>query len=277
MDAVFVLNTVLDYLLLVVCGSVTTTPLRRGRALLSGGIGGGYAVLSLVPGFSFLGNFFWQLVFTVVLCLIAFGAGRQLIRQSVVLLLLAAAFSGIVLLLTEMFSAPKAFVGARVYYPVSLGVLLLTGGGACGLLKWSLGRLGHHGGDIAVVEIQQGGRSVSLHALRDTGNTLRDPVSGAQVLVTDWTVLRRLLPEVPVEAAMFSDPASLVQQLGKLAPEVHTRLIPYKAVGVAHGLLVAMRPEKIKVAGKEENLLLAFSPVLVSDGGGYEALLGGAI
>lgn len=68
--------------------------------------------MSLLPGFRFLGSLFWELIFGAVLCLVAFGPGRGIIRRSVVFLLLAAAFSGIVLVLTELFSAPAALVGS---------------------------------------------------------------------------------------------------------------------------------------------------------------------
>lgn len=275
LDVVLLLNGVLDYLLLMVCGSVTASPIRRTRAALAGGLGGIYAAVSLVPGFSFLGNLLWQMVFAALLCLTAFGPGRCLLRQSVVLWLLAAAFSGIVLLMTELFSAPAALVGSRVYYPVSFGVLVLTAGGAYSLMRWGLGRLRHHGGDVVQVEIIQNGRKAVLNALRDTGNTLRDPVSGCQVLVADWTVLRRLLPETELERTQFSNPVLLMEWLRQTVPDMHTRLIPYKTVGVEHGMLLAMRPQEVKISGKREMLLLAFSPVPVSDGGGYEALLGG--
>ena len=40
-------------------------------------------------------------------------------------------------------------------------------------------------------------------------------------------------------------------------------------------MLLALRPEWMQVDGKEEKMLVAFSPVTVSDGGGYQALLGG--
>ena len=149
LDQVLLLNGLVDYLLLVACGSVTATPLRRRRILVAALLGGGYGAMSLLPGFRFLGSLFWELIFGAVLCLVAFGPGRGIIRRSVVFLLLAAAFSGIVLVLTELFSAPAALVGSRVYYPVSLGALVLTAGGTFGLMKWGLSRMCHHGGDIA--------------------------------------------------------------------------------------------------------------------------------
>lgn len=277
LDLVVGLNGLLDYLLLCVCGRVTASPLRRWRIGLAAGIGGLYAALSLLPEFSFLGGLFWQIVFGVVLCLIAFGPGRGLIRRSVVLFLLAAAFSGLVLALTELFSAPGALVEGRVYYPISLGVLLLTGGGAYGVMKWGLSRMSHHGGDVAELEIALGENRVKLTALRDTGNTLRDPISGCQVLVADFSVLQKLLPQARLRQEQFSEPAGLMEQLRAYAPQAAFRLIPYKAVGVEHGLLLALRPEEVKIGGKREQLLVGFSPVRVSDGGGYEALLGGVV
>lgn len=277
LDLVIALNGLLDYLLLCVCGRVTGSVLHRGRLVLAAALGGGYAAMSLLPGFSFLGNLFWQLIFGGLLCLTAFGPGRCLLRQTAVLLLLAAAFSGLVLVLTELFSAPGALVGGRVYYPVSLGVLVLTGGVAYGLMKWGLSRLGHHGGDVAEMDMTLGGNRVRFSALRDTGNTLRDPISGCQVLVADWTLLQKLLPEEPLRQEQFLEPAGLMQRLTERVPRGALRLIPYKTVGVERGMLLALRPEEVRIEGRREQLLVGFSPVRISDGGGYEALLGGVI
>lgn len=271
LDQVVLLNALLDYLLLLTCGRVTASPIRRGRVAAVGLLGGIYGAVSLLrPS---LASLPWQLLVCLVLCLAAYGPGRLLLRRSVVLCLLAAAFSGIVLLLTELFSAPMALVGSRVYYPVTFGVLVLTGGGAYGLMKWALGRLEHQGGDVAETEICLRDRRVQITALRDTGNTLRDPVSGCPVMVCDGTLLKALLPEV--DRAELQDPAALLRRLRALAPETSPRLIPYKAVGVESGLLLALRPREVKVLGKRETVLLAFTPGTVSDGGGYQALLGG--
>jgi stage II sporulation protein GA (sporulation sigma-E factor processing peptidase) len=274
-DEVFVLNGLIDYLLLRVCAKLTLAPLRSGRILLAGILGGLYAVVSLLPGWTFLGNLLWRCVSTGGLCFVAFGSSPGLLRRSVVLILLAAAFSGLVLLLTELLSAPAALIGGAVYYPLSLGVLVLTAGGSYALISWGLGRLVQHGGDVEQVELTLLGRTLRFTALHDTGNTLRDPLSGCPVLVTDWQVLSELLPELSLTSENFLSPQALVPRLRQEKPELSPRLIPYKTVGVSHGLLLALRPEEVKISGKQETLLIAFSPVAVSDGGGYQALLGG--
>ena len=277
LDQAFLLNSLLDYLLLSACSTVTATPRNRPRLVLAAILGGLYAVGSLLPELRFLGKLGYQMLFAGALCLVAFGPERGLLRRIIVLLLLAAAFSGIVLVLTEVFSAPAALVGRRVYYPVSLGVLVLTAGGAFSLMRWALSRLGHQGGDIAEVTVFLAGREAALTALRDTGNTLRDPISGCPVLVADGDLLEWLLPGLRLPPGALEDPAALLEELGRERPDLRFRLIPYRTVGVSRGMLLALRPEDVYVNGKPEAMLVAFSPVPVSDGGGYKALLGGTL
>ena len=52
--------------------------------------------------------------------------------------------------------------------------------------------------------------------------------------------------------------------------------MPYRAVGVSHALLLAIKVDRAKV-GKEDYgpILVALSPTPLSDGGGYHALVGG--
>lgn len=274
LDGVFLINGFVDYLLLVVAGNLTGSPLRRTRILLAGAIGGIYGAVCLLPGWGFFGNVIWRGVVAVILCAAGFGVSRGLARQVAVLFLLTAAFSGLVLLLTELFSAPAAFVGNRVYYPLGMGTLVLTAGGAYGLISWALGRLEHHGGDIVPMMLEVQGRRAELTALRDTGNTLRDPITGERVAVVSRSVMKSLLPEL--DPALVDQPQLLFRRINEQYPGLRPRLLPYKTVGVAHGMLVGVRPEKVQVKGKRESLLIAFSAVEISDGGGYRALLGGS-
>lgn len=277
LDGVLVLNSLVDYLLLMVCGNVTGTPVRRKRVLLAGVLGGIYAIACLMPNLVFLDSMLCKVVVAWGLCFFAFGKRPGMLRRSLVLVLLAAAFSGVVLLLTEVFSAPASLIGSTVYYPVTLPVLVLTAGGACGLMQMALSRITHQGGDVVNVEVTLCGVRRAFTALRDTGNSLRDPVSGQGVMVADWNLLAAGLCEKELSRRSVEDPTLGLRQIMAMAPELKPRLIPYKTIGVSRGLLLAVCPEEIKVNGKREQLLLAFSAVPVSDGGGYEALIGGTL
>ena len=54
------------------------------------------------------------------------------------------------------------------------------------------------------------------------------------------------------------------------------RLLPYRAVGVECGMLLALRARQVRLNGRPQGgLLVALSPTPVDDGGTYQALIGG--
>ena len=132
----------------------------------------------------------------------------------------------------------------------------------------------HNGSETAALTLRLGAHTVRVTALRDTGNSLRDPVGRGRVLVADAGVLRRLLPQTPLTGEQLADPAAAMELLRLLRPEIRPRLLPYRAVGVESALLLAVpcicTEEKRK---RTHSVLVAFSPTPVSDGGLYDALM----
>ena len=63
----------------------------------------------------------------------------------------------------------------------------------------------------------------------------------------------------------------------QLAPQLHWRLLPYRAVGVK-GVLLAFQAKQVTLAGRViPRMTVALAPTPVSDGGGYSGLLGGVV
>ena len=118
------------------------------------------------------------------------------------------------------------------------------------------------------VELNWQGRQVKVMALKDTGNVLRDPLTGEQILVCSPDVGEELLG---VPEKMFSDPTSLLSS-GAL---VGFRLIPYHAVGQPNGLMIALRLNNVRIGGVQRNPLVAFAPERIGSGGSYRMLTGG--
>ena len=98
-DEVFLLNTMVDYLLLLSAARLTGEVLRRGRMALAALLGGLYAALSYLPGWGFLSHPLCKLASAVGMTLVAFGGSRRLLRVSLVFFGVAAAFGGGVLAL----------------------------------------------------------------------------------------------------------------------------------------------------------------------------------
>ena len=272
-DEVFVLNAAVDWLLLRTAVCLTGGGAGRGRLVLGAVFGGLYAALAAafpplasVPGrfLSFIG-----------LCLLSFGCRGPAWKSWLWFCGVCCAFAGLALLAAALLRTPLLLRGGRVYYRFS--GLLLIGLAAALRLLCALGLrcyARHRGGELAALEAELGGKRLRCTALRDNGNTLRDPVSGHGVIVVRWQLAACLLPEPVPDRAAFERPADLMEELRRTAPRLKTCLIPYRAVGTESGLLLTVRADRVRVDGRPAlTRLVAFSPTELSDGGVYEAVV----
>ena len=279
-DALFALNGALNYLMLLGSARLGGAPICRGRFLASAALGGLYAVACVVPGLLFLSGAPMKCLVFAAMILCAFGWKKTSLKLGLLFLLLSFAFCGVVMVMLNVLGVSLLLLNGAAYYPVSGRVLVLTAAAVYLLARLVFSRLAEHtGSELVPVELTAGERTVHLTALRDTGNTLKDPVTGKSVLVAEWQTVRGLLP-APVGAALtagqFARPEELLPQLARSAAGGRWRLIPYRTVGNTGGLLLAMRCDRVKVGKRvRKDGLVAFSPTGVSDGGPYTALIGG--
>lgn len=251
LDLVMILNFLVDLLLLLGTNRLSGFPSELKRLLPAALLGAVYSGACLLPGFRFLGNTLWRLVSLGLMAVLAFGWNRSALKRCGVFTLLSMALGGI-----------AAGLGQG-----SFSVLLLAGAGVWLLSRVAFG--GSVGGkEYVPVELSHGGHSIRLIALRDTGNTLRDPISGEQVLIIgsdaaqQLTGLTREQLQAPLETLA-------------LRPIPGLRLIPYHAVGNAGGMMLAMRFQDVRIGHKRQNQLVAFACDGLGRGEVYQALTGG--
>lgn len=80
--------------------------------------------------------------------------------------------------------------------------------------------------------------------------------------------------QAPDEADL-RDPVAALERLSQAGFLGRCRLLPYQAVGVECGMLLALRLDGARVGTEDYGkLLLALSPTRLTDGGGYHALIG---
>lgn len=279
-DSLFVLNAVLNYLLLYGSVRLAGAPICRRRMAASAILGGVYAVGCVIPGMEFLCSLMMKFVVFVLMQGCAFGWQKQTVKLGLLFLALSFAFCGVVMALMGLFGSSLMLINGAAYYPVDGKVLVLTAAVVYILTRTVLARLAEHtGGELVSVEITAGERTAKLTALHDTGNTLKDPVTNQRVLVVDWEIAKALLPAAVAAAIskeQFAHPTDLLPRITQAAAAGRWRLIPYRTVGNAGSLLLAMKCDCIRIGNKTiRNGLVAFSPTAVSDGGGYSALIGG--
>lgn len=265
-DEIFLLNGIIDYLLLLCTARLTGEPFCRIRLGLGAVLGGGYAAALFLPGWGFLSHPLYKLSVPVGMTLLAFGSSRRFLRVSLAFFGVSAAFGGGVLALQLFFGAPVV---------LDLKTTLLAAAGCYGFLTLIFHRSARHsGGELAPARLELGGRSCRLTALVDTGNTLTDPATGKAVMVAEGEKLQALFPPGTCPtAAELGDPAAALER--RKGEGLRWRLLPYRAVGVPWALLLAVKVDRAQVGQEDYGpILVALSPTPVSDGGGYSALIG---
>ncbi len=279
-DVLFLLNAVVDYLLLLVSARAAGGPLRRMRFALGGVIGGAYAVAIFLPGFSFLGRGLYPALFGAWMVVTAYGMTRLLVKQTLIFLAVTCALGGGVLAI-GMMDGTALSLGRNVVYSLpDLKLVMLSAAGCFAVLHFISPVLCRHTaaeGELHQITFELLGHSLTLTAFSDSGNTLSDPVTGRRVPVAEGASLGELFPPgfVPTPADLLDPPGGL-ERLNRGTMQGRFRLLPYRAVGVERGFLLGVRMDAVTAKGERATgVLVALSPTPVSDGGGYHVLTGG--
>lgn len=252
-DLVMGLNFLVDFLLILGTNRLAGYPVGAGRGAAAAVLGAVYAGACMVPGFGFLGNTLWRMVSLTLMAVMAFGWNRSALQRGAVFVLLSMALGGI----------------AVGFGDGTFWMLMLSAGAV-----WLLCRCSFRGGlgarEYVPVQLRWEGKSLSLIALRDTGNTLRDPLTGEQVLVAGADVAGELLGlnEYQLQHPVETLASGALQGL---------RLIPYRAVGQPGGMLLAVRFPEGKVGKNTVSPLVAFAPQVLGRGEAYRMLTGGVV
>lgn len=243
-DLAFLLNAALDGLTLCCTVRLFGLPLRRLRLLAASALGGVYAVLAMLPGWTLLGSAAGKCLMALAMVWIVFGRRGCFLRHYLLFLAVSCTLSGAVvgveaILLTT--SSPwVVFLVSGLFCAFVLSVVFFRGAAAApGLVR---------------ARIELGGQAVTLTLFRDTGNTLRDPGSGEVVCVV-WS--------------------------GALAPllaggQVPLHTLPYQSLGQSAGTLEVFYCDTLTIAGRTwRHYPIGLAPHPLSDGGGFVGLWGG--
>lgn len=250
---VAVLSFLVNVLLIFGTNRLVESPLYPIRGILAAAMGGVYSGACSLPGFSFLGSILWRIISLIMVGVFAFGIQKNTLYPTAVFCLMSMAIGG---------------VASGLENSSFWNVLLATG---CICLLFYIGFVKRNDGTTYVpVELHYDEKQCSLTALRDTGNTLKDPITGSSVLIVGADIAKDL---TGLTGEQLRKP---VEAMGQ-NPLPGLRLIPYRTVGQPAGMLLAMRIPKMRIGRWQGSGLVAFAPDTLSPDGKFQALTGGVL
>ena len=245
-DVLFLINFSVDYLALYLTGKALRLPLQRAR-LIGVAIGGAlYALWALL----LCEHYILLIGSAVLVCLIGAWLAypmrkvRYLWRSAFFYAAVCAVLGGVVSLLYRVLS--KLFQGASLH-DNGAKVLVFT---ILTAVSGALIALGNHlltdvrGTKIVSVFLEIGEKHGVFHLLVDTGNLVREPVSGKQVIFLSRKAAQRV----------FGD----LLENGEYCPE--RRRIISMDWGTGKQMLLSILPDRAKVGGTAIDAYVAVMP-----------------
>ena len=276
-DAVFAVNTLINYLILLSTAKICAAPTARLRLAAAAAIGGAYAVAAALPPLKFLENPLIVIAAGLLIVTAAFGGQPRLARITVIFFAISATFAGAAMAISLIFGGSSPLPGGMLV-PVRIDLLLISFAVCYAATALVFRRTAGNKGGIVPLTVRQGDRVVELRALVDSGNSLTDPMTGVPVIVTGVADAKNLFPKeirTAVEGVERRGAVLVMEEIMTHACPMRFRLIPYSAVGISGGMLLAFRPDEVVIDGeKKSGMLVALSPNSISDNGTYTALIG---
>jgi len=123
-------------------------------------------------------------------------------------------------------------------------------------------------------------KQITIHAMLDTGNLLRDPISKTPVIVVEKNKLESILPNdildnidklIGGEEVEFTNELEEKEILNKI------RIIPFSSIGRQNGLLLGIKADMVEIIKDEEvqnsqNAIIGIFPHKL--GNNYSAIFG---
>ena len=256
LDIIFFENTLMNYIILFACVVLLKIKFKKFRLIIASMVGAVYTIvmyLNIIPIYS---NFIMKFILSIVIVVIAFKPNKmkQMIKELVIFYLVSFVFGGCVFALMY-FLKPQLvqmkngmFVGT---YPIKVAVI--GGGLAFALIQISFKLIKSKiskNDVIYKVKICIFEEEVILNALLDTGNLLKEPITGLPVIIVEKKSLNKILPceilnnlnkIVGGDLNEINSNEKLIKYISRF------RMIPFSSVGKQNGLLLGVRCDKVDV------------------------------
>ncbi len=246
-DLYILVNTGMDLLCLMITAALTHRKILRRRAIPGALFGGIYALIALLVGINGWAGVLLDVAAAFLMCFIVFASKgertRFLFKVTAVHMLASVFLGGVMTALYAWLNRLELPLDALGKDDVSVWLFAVLAAVSGFLTAKGSMFFGLSGKTRSVtVEAVLFGRRVTLRAMVDSGNLLRDPMSGRSVIVAERRRLTEILPKnFPKEGEMPQD--------HELARKI--RLIPaHTATG--EGILTAIIPDSLTVVdGKD--------------------------
>ena len=283
-DIVLLENLCMNYIILFGTAYIIKIKVRHIRIFFASMIGAVYAVLAYSGIFPIYANLITKIVLSICMAYIAFNPKKLkgLIKELIVFYLVSFALGGCAFALLYIVRPQDIFMKNGVYigtYPLKIALL----GGITGFIityvaiKIVKTRITKNE-IIYKAKIEIGNQELEINVLLDTGNMLKDPISGDAVIMVEKNMLYKIVPKELLDN-MNKFLGGEFENADNLEYKKRIRFIPFTSVGKQNGMLLGIKADLVKIITDvdeiiNEKAIIGVYEKTFSKSGKYSGLIG---
>ena len=263
LDIVLLENICMNYIILYATGIIYKAGIKSIRLIVSSLIGGVYAIVSYIDILGIYSNIVLKIILSIAMVYIAFSAKtiKVLARQVVLFYLTSFAFGGVAFALLYFVKPQDILMKNGIYigmYPLKIvmlgaiiGFIIITT--AFKMIKGKISRKDM----FCEITLGLNGKKTKVIAMIDTGNLLKEPITGLPVIVVEKTSLKELFPEQilnNLQNIMLGENVENLDGIEKYMAKI--RAIPFTSLGKQNGMLLGFKLDYISICAEEKDVLV---------------------
>lgn len=285
-DVIIVENLIMNYIILYATGTISKVKISYLRIFCSSLIGAIYAITEYTFKLNIYSNIIIKTILSVIIIYVAFNPQniKKMCKQLIIFYVTTFTFGGIATYLIYVLKPQNIiikngmYVGTYVLKVIFIGAIIGT---IILFIAFKQVKNKITKKDmICKIKIKINGKEKTLDAMVDTGNMLKEPITGTPVAVVERTSLYDLLPKEILnntESILGGDFQNIPEDIKReYIPKL--KIIPFASLGKQNGMLVGIKPEKIEIINEQteenKNAIIGIYNKSLTKKGEYNALIG---
>lgn len=283
LDIILLENIAMNYIILFTTGLIYKIKTKILQLIFSSLIGGIYAVLSFTSTFEIYQSLLLKIILSIAMIYIAFRPEKikTLFRQLMLFYLVSFVFGGTAFALLYFVKPQDILMRDGILigtYPIKIALL----GGMIGFIVIHLAVKGiknkiNKKDMFCDVELKMEEKELNVKALIDTGNLLKEPITGFPVIIIENSELEKILPKQILDNTEKIINGDVNGIDDKYITKM--RVIPFTSIGKQNGMLLGIKVEQVIIKTEEDifrikDVIVGMYNTRLTKNGMYNAIIG---
>ena len=286
-DIIIVENLIMNYIILYATGLISKSKISHVRIFLASAIGAIYTIIEYISKLDIYSNILVKIILSIIIVYVAFYPQniKKMFKQLILFYLTTFTFGGVATYLIYVLKPQNIvikngmYVGTYVLKVIFIGAIVGT---IVLVMAFRFAKNKITKKDmICKVKIKLNGGEIILNSMVDTGNMLKEPLTGNPVVVVEKTSLYDLMPKEILnntESILGGDFEKIPEDI-KNEYISRLKIIPFSSLGKQNGMLIGIKPEKLEVINEQseetkDNAVIGIYNKSLTKRGEYNALIG---